>query len=133
MAQKKINIKLSAIATSASSATFTLASFDVSALPGGIGNWTDGTLSIRATVTMFMRAGALYAADWTVAATIRRDGSGNPAVFSVTTLHQGGGTVTPADVSIDNSGSTVRIQATPYDTSAADWFCIVDIIGAQYA
>jgi hypothetical protein len=128
MAQQLVNFIVQPVpVNTVSTSAITLASFDLAAMPGIGGNWTDGTLTVRATIVMFEVGGGSYSTTWEKVAVYRRDTSGNATlVNSVIDGNAGAGGRVGSDdtatVTLDGSTTNVRLRVTPGSSSSRWWW-----------
>lgn len=123
----------------ASTSTFTLASFDVANMPGIGGNFTDCTIFIRATILMHEVGGGGYSSSWEKVGTFRRVTTGNPALTG--SMISGNsddpaGQVGSGDLStfaMDVSTTTIRLRVTPAGSGSLWWYGKLEVTAIEPA
>lgn len=133
-------------ASSASTSTFTLSFVDLAngnyggngqiggQFVPGAGAGVAGTLLVRARVVMFEPGGGTYSTAWEKVACFRVSSSSIPTLIgSVTDGNAAsGGRVGSDDVStvtLDISGTTIRLRVTPAGAGSRYWFGQFEILG----
>lgn len=134
-------------ASSASTSAFTLTFVDLASANyggnGGVGGQFvpgagagfAGTLLVRARVVMFEAGGGTYSTAWEKVACFRVTSSNVPTLIgSVTDGNAAsGGRVGHDDLStvtLDVSGTTIRVRVTPAGAGSRFWYAQLDILGA---
>ncbi len=136
MAQKIVDFRVQPVPQRTTTATqFTLASFDVAALPGGIGNITDCAIMVRARVQRYEEGTNAYSTGWERLGAFRRDGATAPAYAGAVPAGVAGnaginGGVGQGESAVsflwDVSGTVCRLRCTP-DSRAQWWWVRLDV------